>query len=240
MTTITALRCLFAALAVFVPLAAGHTRERDSLHDITQQSSLAQLSFLGLPAERLLASGLSSAQILDAAQRLRDASSQLESLDSALQHLTTAQSALRALEAQVSTSDSSDSAAQALAAARESLSLIEAQVTALRASLRSLVLADMSADQRSQLARALAGARLGIDSPLALAAETEVARRQIAIAVQAESRSRRLGETLEPTHQQLLASARSQPQVVAASIRMDSEWSSLRQALSTPNGGGQP
>ncbi len=232
---------LFTCVVIMFGLWTAHlVRADDPPSGVSAQTSLAQLSFVGLPADRLLASGLSSPQILAAAQRLRDAAAQLESLDAALRQLATAQSQVRAFEAEAAGGGSNESTAQALAAARAAVQTIEGQVATLRSALRAIVLADASPEQQALLGRALAGAKIGIDGALALAASTEAQHRQLAVALQAESRSQRLGEEIDPDYLQLLADARAQPQVNSAATRLNGEWTSLRLLLSTPAGGGQP
>lgn len=238
-TNVTHHRLAVAATSIL--LCFGHSAgAKDPPTGVSGQASLAQLSYVGLPADRLLASGLTSPQILAAAQRLRDAAAQLEALDTALRQLATAQSQVCSLEADAAGGGSNESAAQALAAARAVVQSTEAQAATLRSGLRVIVLADASPDQQTLLGRALAGAKIGMDGALALAASTEAEHRQLAVALQAESRSQRLGEELDTDYQQLLADARAQPQVTAAATRLNGEWNLLRQALSTPPGGGQP
>jgi hypothetical protein len=222
--------------------AVGAARGDEPPAGISGQTSLAQFSFVGLPADRLLASGLSSPQIIAAAQRLRDASSQLESLDAALRQLAAAQSQLRVLEGEAAGSEPTESIAQPLATARAVVETIQDQTATLRSILRTIVLADASPDQQALLGRALAGAKIGIDGALALAASSEGELLQLALALQAESRSQRLGENdLDPDFQQMLVDARAQPQVTAAATRLNGEeWTSLRQLLSTLPDGGTP
>lgn len=216
------------------------TRADDQPVGPLAQSSLTQLSFVGLPADRLLASGMSSPQILAAAQRLREAGTQLQNFDSTLRQLAAAQSQVRDIEVQAVGESASEANSQALAAARASVQAIGNQVAGLRSALRALVLADASPEQQAMLERALTGAKIGLDGDLSLAASSESEHRQLAVALQAESRSQRLGEDLDLDYQQLLSNARSQPQVVAAATRMSGEWVTLRQVLSMPPAGGQP
>ena len=199
---------------------------------VAAQSSLAQLSFVGLPADRLLAAGLSAPQILGAAQRLRDAGTQLEELDAALGELAAAQAALKAILAQ--SSDGADAGSNTAAeSARTLVAERESRVNSMRAQLRQVVLADASPEHVSMLARALDGA-------LSLAGEDDAAQHKLAVALQAEARSIRIGEELDPGYRELLAGARALAHVAAAQARMTADWPSLQAALSAPPTAAEP
>lgn len=229
-STVTA--CVFA----FAPAAMAD----DPPIAVSAQPSLAQLSFIGLPADRLLAAGLSAHEITIAAQRLRESETQVDALEAALLQLASAQRLVKSLEAQVGASGSDDPSSEALGAAQAALASCHASVSALRASLRQVVLADASAGQQALLARTLLGAQIGIDGALSLAGEDEAAQHQLAVALQAESRSIRIGEELDPEYQQLLSAARAMPEVAAAAARLAAEWAPLQASLSAPPGDAQP
>ena len=229
-STVTA--CVFA----FAPAAMAD----DPPIAVSAQPSLAQLSFIGLPADRLLAAGLSAPEITIAAQRLRESATQVDALEAALLQLASAQRLVKSLEAQAGASGSDDPSSEALGAAQAALASCHASVSALRASLRQVVLADASAGQQALLARTLLGAQIGIDGALSLAGEDEAAQHQLAVALQAESRSIRIGEELDPEYQQLLSAARAMPEVAAAAARLAAEWAPLQASLSAPPGDAQP
>lgn len=206
---------------------------------VAAQSSLAQLSFVGLPADRLLAAGLSAPQILGAAQRLRDAGTQLEELDAALGELAAAQASLKAILAQ--SSDGADAGSNTAAeSARTLVAERESRVNSMRAQLRQVVLADASPEHVSMLARALDGAQIGLDGALSLAGEDDAAQHKLAVALQAEARSIRIGEELDPGYRELLAGARALAHVAAAQARMTADWPSLQAALSAPPTAAEP
>jgi hypothetical protein len=228
----TVAACLFA----LAPMASAG----DPPVPVSAQPSLAQLSFIGLPADRLLAAGLSRPEITVAAQRLRESGTQLDALEAALLQLAIAQSLVKSLEAHGQAAGSEQTPSDALAAAQAALASCEASVTALRTSLRQVVLVDASVAQQSLLARALLGAQIGIDGALSLAGEDEAAQHQLAVALQAESRSVRIGEELDPEYQQLLSTARAMPEVAAAAARLAAEWEPLQASLSASPNDGQP
>lgn len=200
---------------------------------IAGQTSLAQLSLVGLPADRLLASGLSTPQILGAAQRLRAAGGQLEDLDGALHALADAQRTLKSTLAQ--TQDTMEGGANpAIQSARATVADCELRVSAIRTVLRQLVLSDASPAQVALLERALDGAQIGLDGALSLGADTAAMHDQLAVALQAEARSIRIGEELDPDYRDLLETVRALPQVAAAAARLAAEWPALEIALSAP------
>jgi hypothetical protein len=205
----------------------------------SSQPCLVQFSFVGLPAERLLAAGLTPAQILAAAERLGDAAGQIDALDATLAQLAAAQAQVRALRAQAASGDP-EAVAQDLAAALAAAQNLEAQAAAFRAALGAIVLADATPEQRTLAARAVSGAKVGLDAALALAAASDTEHRRLAMALQAESRSQRTGEVLDPDYQETLASARSLPSVTAAAERLVTLWPALRQTLAAPAEGGNP
>lgn len=228
----TATACLLA----FAPAA----RADDPPIAVSAQPSLVQLSFIGLPADRLLAAGLSTPEITIAAQRLRESATQVDALEAALLQLATTQRLVKSLEAQGEVAGSDQPSSEALGAAQAALAACHASVGALRSSLRQVVLADASAGQQALLARTLLGAQIGIDGALSLAGEDEAAQHQLAVALQAESRSIRIGEALDPEYQLLLSTARALPEVAAAEARLAAEWAPLQASLSAPPGDAQP
>lgn len=207
---------------------------------IVGQPSLAQLSFVGLPAERLLAGGLSTQQILSAAQRLRDEAAQLVALESEVLLLSNAQSLVKSLQASHDASGAGSPPSPALAAALASLEHHEAAVATARANLRAVVLAGASPSQGELVERALQGAQIGLDGALSLAADTAAMHDQLAVALQAEARSARLGEELDPDYRSLLEAARALPHVAAAAERLTQEWPTLEAALAAPPADGEP
>lgn len=227
------------ALGVAIGLSAATLADDPPSGGPSSQSSLVQFSFVGLPAERLLAAGLTPAQIHTAAERLRDAAGQVDALDATLAQLVAAQAQVRALRAQAASGDP-EAVAPDLAAAQAAVQNLEAQASAARTALGAIVLADATPEQRTLAARAVSGAKVGLDAALALAGASDSEHRRLAVALQAESRSQRIGEDLDPDYQEMLANARSLPSVAAAADRLTTLWPALRQTLAAPAEGGNP
>ena len=216
------------------------TLSADPPAGISGQPSLAQLSFVGLPAERLLAGGLSTQQIISAAQRLRDEAAQLAALESEVLLLSNAQSLVKSLQASHDASGAGAPPSPALAAALASLENHEAAVATARANLRAVVLAGASPSQEELVERALQGAQIGLDGALSLAADNAAMHDQLAVALQAEARSARIGEELDPDYRSMLEAARGLPHVAAAAARLAQEWPALEAALAAPPADGEP
>lgn len=226
-------------LGIAVGLAPGTFADDPPSGGPSSQSRLVQFSFVGLPAERLLAAGLTPAQILAAAERLRDAAAQVDALDATLAQLAVAQAEVRTLRAQAAGGDP-EAVAQDLAAAQAMVQTLEAQASSARTALSTIVLADAPQEQRTLVARSVSGAKLGLDAALSLAGASDSEHRRLAVALQAESRSQRIGEDLDPDYQETLANARSSSSVAAAADRLSTLWPALRQTLATPAEGGNP
>ena len=196
------------------------------------RSSLWQLAYVGLPGDRLLAAGLTSAQIVDAASRLRDAATQLDQLETLQNQLETAESQLASLRKSLTTSTDPTITTQ-IAAKEAEVASLRPQADSARTMLRNLVLLDASAEQKQLVERGVRGLRFALDAALALATDSVDDQRNLATLLKAEERALRLGEELDAEDAALLALARSNPVVTAASVRMTEHWAGLKQALST-------
>jgi hypothetical protein len=194
------------------------------------RQSAWQLAFIGLPGDRLLAAGLTSAQILSAASRLRESSTAIDLLDQTQTQLQEAESQLAALRRNSSSSSEPALLAQIATQAQITQTLRE-QVASQRTLLQNVVLQDATPSQRALVERSISGISFGLDPALALAGETLDRQRTIAALVKAEQRAIRIDEPLDPEDAAALAAARSNALVVEAANRLNTQWTALSQAL---------